>query len=140
MEVYVRRVNGVRRALVTDSGNKEIIEEILHEYRENDELGTVVQSDEDYEKLRDKEVAGEPGTSHKGKMMKQCRPTGQVGYLLETLHLKAPALGDKKTICPYNQHKTCTSSASQSAGKANGRKKSRSGPAETVKRQSAWKK
>lgn len=32
VEVYVRRVNGFRRALVTDSGNKEMIEEILLEH------------------------------------------------------------------------------------------------------------
>lgn len=60
-------------------------------------------SDENYEMLRDKDVAGEPGTSHRGKMRKQCKPKGPVVYLLETLHLDAAVLDESKTIYQYNQ-------------------------------------
>ena len=42
VEVYVRRLNGFRRALVTDSSNKDMIKEILLEYRKNEELGTML--------------------------------------------------------------------------------------------------
>ena len=72
-------------------------------YRENNEPGAVVQSDENYEKLRGKEVVGEPGASHRGKMRKQCRPRGPGGYLPEALDLNAAALDEKKTIYQYDQ-------------------------------------
>ena len=49
VEVYVRRIIGLRRALVLDSGDKDMIEEILHGYRENHVLGTMVQSSGNYE-------------------------------------------------------------------------------------------
>ena len=64
VEVYVRRVHGFRRALVTDNGNKEMIEELLLEYRKNEEPRTMLRSDGNYETLGDKEVAGiqEPRT------------------------------------------------------------------------------
>ena len=60
-------------------------------------------TDDDFEKLSDKEVAGEPGSAHRGKMRKQCNPKGPAGYLLETLHLNASMLDEDKTIQQYNQ-------------------------------------
>ena len=60
-------------------------------------------TEENYEKLRDKEVAGDPSTSHSCNMRKQCKPKGPVGYLLEMIRLNAATLVENKTIYQCNQ-------------------------------------
>ena len=102
VEVYVRRVNSFKRAIVTSDADRQLINDILEIYRDREEPG-ISGTEIDNEELSNKEIAEEPGSSQRGKMRKQCDPKGPVGFLLETLHLNGSVLDVNKTIRQYNQ-------------------------------------
>ena len=59
-------------------------------------------SNEEYEKLHDKEKAVELVSKERSRIRKQCNPGGAVGYLLETLHLNAASMDMGLNIWQYN--------------------------------------
>ena len=102
VEIYVRRVNSFKRAMVTSKADRQLIETILEIYRAKDEPG-ISKAKVSNEDLAHKEIAEDPGSSQRGKMRKQCDPKGPVGFLLETLYLNGSVLDVNKTIRQYNQ-------------------------------------
>ena len=68
--------------------NKQMVKEIYEGYRKRNEPG-IYKDDED---LKDRIIAGEPGTKQRSRQRKRCKPHGLVGFLLESLFLQAAAL------------------------------------------------
>ena len=90
----------MRRAYVKNPKQRRMMEEILAEYKKNEELG-VYKNDE---QIKGKELGGEAASSERGQLRKQCNQQGPVGLLLESLHLQAAVMNDRFQILQYNQH------------------------------------
>ena len=100
--IYTKRALSYRRAYHISDSNKKLIEENHQLYKEAGEPGILKANQSKEEQLK-KEIAEEPGTSQRTRVKKECKPLGPVGLLLETVHMQAAAMDDKKVIHQQNQ-------------------------------------
>lgn len=102
IEVVVRRVVPIRRI---HSKNEELAKLSLQILRECGLRGEPGVYDEElgHEGPADLVVAGPPGSSQRMLARRKCKPLGPVGFLLESAHLQAAAIGHDFTWYTYNQ-------------------------------------
>ena len=74
---------------------------ILEAYRNKEEPGC----HKDDEQLREKTLGGDPASAEKAGIRKQCKPTGPIGFYLETLHLQTATMDEDYTLRQWNQPK-----------------------------------
>ena len=99
VEIVTRRVAALRRSMAKSEEQKAMIDEIYEGYHENDEPGCY----RGLEELKDRTIAGEPGTAQRGRLRKRCKPFGPVGFLLESIFLQAAGMDCNYEIRQWNQ-------------------------------------
>ena len=100
--VYTKRALSYRRAYYVSKSNKRLIEENHELYKKAGNPG-IFKGDQCKNEQLNKVIAEEPGTSQTTKVKKECTPLGPVGFLVETIHMQASVMDDKKIIHQQNQ-------------------------------------
>ena len=102
IQVYTKRALSFRRAYYVSRCNKKLIDENYELYKKAGEPG-IINTDQCMDEQLNKMIAEEPGTSQRTRIKKECKPLGPVGFLLETVHMQASAMDDKKIIHQQTQ-------------------------------------
>ena len=89
IEVWVRRIKGLRRYIAKNPHGKAMYQRIPSLYTQK---GAPAPRSSNVE-LVIKLIARQPGTIARARTRRQCRLLGPIGFLLESAHLQASALG-----------------------------------------------
>ena len=101
IEVVRRRVVGIRRALVVHEKAEKMIKDIFNYYVEQGHPGICRCYDDP--NLKSKMPAGEPTSKIRAELRSQCKTRGPIGYMLESIHMQAAAMGVNYEVHQFNQ-------------------------------------